>query len=56
MRLFCVSRDQRTVRVEDFHAPAGESDAPATRTLSVEVTLSFSELDTAESGRQRKKR
>ncbi|MEI2429050.1 AAA family ATPase [Lysobacter yananisis] len=44
-RLFGISGEQRRVKRQDFHIPAGES-APATqRTLALEVILAFPELD-----------
>ena len=49
MRVFGISQEQRTVRVDDFHVPPGETDVPSARTLTVEVILSFPEFDTAES-------
>ncbi|WP_016890821.1 ATP-dependent nuclease [Mycobacteroides abscessus] len=45
MRLFGITNDQRTIQVDDFHVPADEVDAPATRTLIIEVVLAFPELD-----------
>jgi putative ATP-dependent endonuclease of OLD family len=47
MRMFSVTQEQRRVRPDDFHVPSGEKDAPATRSLAVEVVLAFPELDAA---------
>ena len=50
-RLFGITNDQRTVRVDDFHAPAGETSpggetkAQQPRTLTIEAVLAFPELD-----------
>ncbi len=44
-RLFGISTDDRAVRVDDFHVPAGETDAPQSRTLVIEAVLAFPELD-----------
>lgn len=43
-RLFGITLDERTVRIEDFHVPAGETEAPQSRTLVIEVILAFPEL------------
>lgn len=45
MRLFGVSQDQRRVRLQDFHVPAGEAKAPRSRHLSVDVVLAFPEFE-----------
>jgi putative ATP-dependent endonuclease of OLD family len=37
--------DDRTVRIDDFHVPAAESEAPRSRTLVIEAVLAFPELD-----------
>ena len=44
-RLFGVTQDERQVRPEDFHVRAGETEAPESRELSIEVVLAFPELD-----------
>lgn len=46
-RVFGISTDERSVRVDDFHVPADEStDAGVTsRDLTVDVVLAFPELD-----------
>ena len=43
-RLFGVSGDARAVRIDDFHVPAGETEIPQSRTLTIEVILAFPEL------------
>lgn len=45
LRLFSVVADQRQVRVEDFHVPHNETEAPAARTLRVDAVFAFPELD-----------
>jgi predicted ATP-dependent endonuclease of OLD family len=45
LRMFGISAQERTVRVDDFHVPADEIDAPATRELMIEAVLAFPELD-----------
>ncbi|MFG2432588.1 ATP-dependent endonuclease [Streptomyces sp. NPDC048590] len=45
LRLFGISRQERTVRAEDFHVPADETAAPPVRTLTVEAVLAFPELE-----------
>lgn len=44
LRLFSVVRDQRRVRVEDFHVPDDEDEAPETRSLTIEAVFVFPEL------------
>ncbi|WP_229413103.1 ATP-dependent nuclease [Massilia alkalitolerans] len=44
MRLFGVTRAQRTVVPSDFHVPAKEIRHPQSRTLSIDVRLSLPEL------------
>jgi putative ATP-dependent endonuclease of OLD family len=44
-RLFGITADERTVRVDDFHVPAAETEAPQLRTLAIEAVLAFPELD-----------
>jgi putative ATP-dependent endonuclease of OLD family len=51
-RLFGITNDERTVHIDDFHVPAGETDAPESRTLTVEAILAFPEL--ADDGEQGK--
>lgn len=41
LRLFSVVADQRQVRVEDFHVPHDETEAPAVRTLRVDAVFAF---------------
>lgn len=43
-RLFGVTLDERTVRVDDFHVPARETEVPESRTLIIEAILAFPEL------------
>ncbi|MEV4260548.1 AAA family ATPase [Kribbella sp. NPDC049584] len=43
-RLFSVVGDQRQIRVEDFHVPDDEDEAPSTRALSIEAVFAFPEL------------
>lgn len=55
-RLFGITSDERTVRIDDFHVPAGETapgeetvpdgetEVPQPRTLSIEAVLAFPEL------------
>lgn len=50
LRLFGITGQERTIRVEDFHVPAGETDTPDTRTLTIEVVLAFPELDAQDDG------
>ncbi|QKV95978.1 AAA family ATPase [Streptomyces sp. NA02950] len=45
LRLFGISGQERSVRVDDFHVPAGETDVPASRELTIEAVLAFPELD-----------
>lgn len=45
LRLFGVSGDDRSVRVDDFHVPADEEDAPDFRELTIEAVLRFPELE-----------
>ncbi|MED7928813.1 AAA family ATPase [Nonomuraea sp. LP-02] len=45
VRLFGVSTGDRTVRVDDFHVPAGETSPPGNRSLTIEAVLAFPELD-----------
>ncbi|WP_016997178.1 ATP-dependent endonuclease [Kocuria atrinae] len=44
LRLFSVLGDQRRIRVEDFHVPNEEDEAPETRSLSIEAVFAFPEL------------
>lgn len=44
MRLFAVTRAQRTVVLSDFHVPPTEAERPKSRTLTIEVRLSLPEL------------
>ncbi|OFI39435.1 hypothetical protein BIU82_13975 [Arthrobacter sp. SW1] len=43
-RVFGISSEERTVRLDDFHVPASEVDPPEFRTLRIDVTLAFPEL------------
>ncbi|MGH3938068.1 MAG: ATP-dependent nuclease, partial [Pseudonocardiaceae bacterium] len=45
LRLFGISADDRAIRADDFHVPAGELTALDTRTLTIEAVLAFPELD-----------
>jgi putative ATP-dependent endonuclease of OLD family len=44
MRLFGVTRAQRTIVPSDFHVPATEVGRPMSRTLTIDVRLSLPEL------------
>ncbi|MNX67678.1 recombination protein F [compost metagenome] len=44
MRLFGVTRAQRTIVPSDFHVPAAEAMQPKTRALTIDVRLSLPEL------------
>lgn len=44
-RVFGITNDERSVRVDDFHVAEGDEDA-TTRDLQIEVMLAFPELDT----------
>lgn len=43
-RLFGITVDERTVSIDDFHVPAGETEAPQSRVLTIEAILAFPEL------------
>lgn len=43
-RMFGVTRGDRQVVSGDFHVPVDETEAPATRDLSIEVVVAFPEL------------
>ncbi|MFK4148594.1 ATP-dependent nuclease [Streptomyces sp. NPDC004065] len=45
LRLFGISGQERSVRVDDFHVPVSETDLPASRELTIEAVLAFPELD-----------
>ncbi|MET9296601.1 AAA family ATPase [Streptomyces sp. NPDC003077] len=45
LRLFGISGQERSVRVDDFHVPVDEVDLPASRALTIEAVLAFPELD-----------
>ena len=47
-RMFGITGDQRRVRPRDFHLPIDETEAPDTRTLSLEVILDFPELNSSD--------
>jgi putative ATP-dependent endonuclease of OLD family len=52
-RLFGITRDERAIRIDDFHVPAGETEAPGSRTLIIEAILAFPELaDDDEQGKE----
>lgn len=44
MRLFGVTRAQRTIVPSDFHVPPTETERPKSRTLTIDVRLSLPEL------------
>lgn len=44
LRLFGISGQERSVRVDDFHVPVGETALPASRELTIEAVLAFPEL------------
>lgn len=46
-RVFGISSDERSVRLDDFHVPADENaeEEVTTRSLSIDVVLAFPELD-----------
>ena len=48
LRLFGVTSDHRRVRRQDFHVPFNETNAPASRSLSIEAILAFPELETGD--------
>ncbi|MFD4953470.1 ATP-dependent endonuclease [Streptomyces sp. NPDC058451] len=48
LRLFGISGQERSVRADDFHVPAGETNVPASRELTIEAVLAFPELATEE--------
>ncbi|MEU4557462.1 TOPRIM nucleotidyl transferase/hydrolase domain-containing protein [Actinoplanes sp. NPDC023936] len=45
LRLFGITGSERAIRVEDFHVPAGETQPPNSRELTIEAVLAFPELD-----------
>jgi putative ATP-dependent endonuclease of the OLD family len=45
LRLFGVTSDQRRIRRQDFHVPAGETTPAVERSLCIEAILAFPELD-----------
>jgi putative ATP-dependent endonuclease of OLD family len=45
LRLFGITREQRSICRIDFHIPANESTPPSERTLSIEAILVFPELE-----------
>lgn len=45
LRLFSVVGEQRQIRVDDFHVPDDEAEAPEGRTLTIEAVFAFPELD-----------
>jgi putative ATP-dependent endonuclease of OLD family len=49
LRLFSVIPEQRQVRVDDFHVPDSENEAPQRRDLTIEAVFAFPELDEASS-------
>jgi putative ATP-dependent endonuclease of the OLD family len=52
-RLFGITTDERTIRTDDFHVPAGETEAPQSRTLTIETILAFPELgDDSDQGKE----
>jgi hypothetical protein len=50
LRLFGVTKTDRTVTKKDFHIGRGEEDLPDGRTLEIECLFSFPELDEEEDG------
>ncbi|MFI7510847.1 ATP-dependent nuclease [Micromonospora aurantiaca] len=44
LRLFGITAQERTVRADDFHVPAGETSKPRNRELTIEAVLAFPEL------------
>ncbi|MEW2550412.1 AAA family ATPase [Streptomyces zhihengii] len=50
LRLFGMSAKERAVRVDDFHVPLDETDAPPIRELTIEAVLAFPELDGDDDG------
>jgi putative ATP-dependent endonuclease of OLD family len=44
-RLFGITSDDRSVRIDDFHVPAGETGTVESRQLTVEAILAFPELE-----------
>jgi putative ATP-dependent endonuclease of OLD family len=44
LRLFSIVSEQRKIRVEDFHVPDDEEEAPETRALTIEAVFAFPEL------------
>lgn len=45
LRLFGITGQDRAVRAEDFHVPVDETEAPTSRSLTIEAVLAFPELD-----------
>jgi putative ATP-dependent endonuclease of the OLD family len=45
LRLFSVVRDQRQIRLDDFHVPHDEQESPASRSLSIEAVFAYPELN-----------
>lgn len=45
LRLFGITREQRSICRADFHVPANESIPPSERTLVIEAILAFPELE-----------
>mgnify|MGYP000200343702 CR=1 FL=1 len=50
MRLFGVTQTQRRVKKQDFHIPVNQSGLQSGATLSIDVVLSFPELDNVDNG------
>ena len=48
LRMFGISNEQRRVRLQDFHVPHDEEEAPNERRFSIEVILAFPEMDEPE--------
>ncbi|MGC4795724.1 ATP-dependent nuclease [Micromonospora saelicesensis] len=44
LRLFGITAQERTLRADDFHVPAGETSKPRNRELTIEAVLAFPEL------------
>jgi hypothetical protein len=45
LRMFGISSEQRRIRRQDFHVPAEEESTPQTRFFSLDVIVSFPELE-----------
>lgn len=52
-RMFGITGEQRRVRLRDFHVPIDETEAPNSRTFTLEVILDFPELQSSDLGGER---